>query len=87
MIITTENRTSTAYIGTVDLRDDADMKMVKKIRNMVKEANAHMRDSSNSKRLYVKLQGRGHRRGIRRYNQSLPLSLSDTADVYIYERY
>lgn len=87
MIITTENRTSTAYVGTVDLRDDADMKMVKNIRNMVKDANKHMRDSSNMKRLYVKLQGRGHRRGIRRYNQSLPLSLSDTADVYIYERY
>jgi hypothetical protein len=35
---------------------------------------------------YVKLQGRGPRLGNRRYNQSLPLPLAKTADVYIYER-
>ena len=35
---------------------------------------------------YVKLQGRGPRLGVRRYNQSLPLTLAKTADVYIYER-
>ena len=87
MIITTQNRRSDAYVGTIDLRDQADMKIVADIRKIVKEANMHMRDSSNTKRLYVKLQGRGHRQGIRRYNQSLPLSLSDTADIYIYERY
>ena len=81
-----ENRSNT-YIGTVDLKDERDMKMVKNVRRMVKEANAHMRDSDNGKQLYVKLQGRGHRMGKRRYNQSLPLKFSETADVYIYERH
>lgn len=85
-MIIKENRRSDAYIGTVDLSNPQDMKMVSKIRGMVKEANLHMRDSDNPKRLYVKLQGRGWRMGIRRYNQSLPLPFSETADVYIYER-
>lgn len=86
MIITTQNRKSDAYVGTINLRDESDMKIVANIRQMVKEANTHLRDSDNFKRLYVKLQGRGWRQGQRRYNQSLPLSLSITADVYIYER-
>lgn len=37
-------------------------------------------------RQYVKLQGRGHRFGNRRYNQSLPLPLATHADVYVYIR-
>lgn len=37
-------------------------------------------------RQYVKLQGRGHRRGNRRYNQSLPLNFATHADVYVYVR-
>jgi hypothetical protein len=35
---------------------------------------------------YVKLQGRGPRLGVRRYNQSLPLQYAVTADVYVYNR-
>jgi hypothetical protein len=35
---------------------------------------------------YVKLQGRGHRRGVYHYNQSLPLLYATSADVYVYTR-
>jgi len=35
---------------------------------------------------YVKLQGRGHRHGVYRFNQSLPLMLAKSADVYVYDR-
>lgn len=35
---------------------------------------------------YVKLQGRGYRRGVRSYNQGLPLKYATSADVYVYER-
>jgi hypothetical protein len=38
-------------------------------------------------RQYVKLQGRGHRRGVRRYNDSLPLPYATSADVYVYTRF
>ena len=51
---------------------------------LVKEANAQK--SFGPKPMYIKLQGRGHRMGVRRYNDSLPLKFSDTADVYMYAR-
>lgn len=35
---------------------------------------------------YVKLHGRGYRMGNRRFNQSLPLMLAKSADVYVYKR-
>lgn len=83
-MIIKENRTN-SYIGTVDLSSDQDMLHVKLARNMVKEANAFLREKGE-RQLYVKLQGRGHRMGKRRYNQSLPLKFSKTADVYVYQR-
>jgi hypothetical protein len=43
-------------------------------------------DTWNGTKRYVKLQGRGPRFGNRRYNQSLPLGLSVSADVYVYQR-
>ena len=86
-MIINENRKSDSYLGTFNLSDINDMKMVMGIRRMVKDANEHLRDSdSNTKSLYVKLHGRGHRMGIRRYNQSLPLEFSKTADAYVYLR-
>lgn len=83
-MIIKENRTD-SYIGTVDLSSDRDMLHVKLARNMVKEANTFLREKGE-RQLYVKLQGRGHRMGKRRYNQSLPLKFAKTADVYIYQR-
>lgn len=83
-MIINENRTD-SYMGTVDLSDAADMNMVAIARKLVKEANAKLRESGK-RQMYVKLQGRGYRQGVRRYNQSLPLKYATTADVYIYER-
>ena len=74
------NRTS-SYLGTVQMDSSEDMGQVRAIRRMVKEANQF-----SGKKMYVKLQGRGHRRGNRRYNQSLPLEYATSADVYVYHR-
>jgi hypothetical protein len=82
-MIIKENR-SESYIGTIDLSNGEDVSLVKGIRKLVKEAN---RDKAfGPKAMYVKLQGRGPRLGVYQYNQSLPLSLSKTADVYLYGR-
>ena len=80
------NRT-TAYHFTVRLSDGgqvhADYKdQVDALRAAVKEHNRE----TDGYPLYVKLQGRGHRYGVRRWNQSLPLSMATSADVYVYER-
>ena len=83
MIINT-NRTD-SYIGTVDLSNEGDMKLVAMSRKLVKEANLKLKESGK-RPMYVKLQGRGPRLGVRRYNQSLPLQFAKTADVYIYTR-
>jgi hypothetical protein len=82
-MIIKENRTA-SYIGTVNLADQEDMSLVKGIRKLVKEANKDR--AFGPKPMYVKLQGRGPRLGIYRYNQSLPLTFSKTADVYLYGR-
>lgn len=50
------------------------------IRTVVKLGNAAF-----GTRQYVKLQGRGPRPS-RRYHQSLPLSMAESADVYVYNR-
>lgn len=84
-MIIKENRTD-SYIATVNLKDANDQQWINTIRKAVKEANAFYKESGLSTRKYVKLQGRGHRMGKRRYNQSLPLSFAEKADVYVYDR-
>lgn len=84
-MIINENRTD-AYIATVNLKDPNDRKWIEAIRKSVKEANAFYKERGQSTRKYVKLQGRGHRMGVYRYNQSLPLSFAEKADVYVYDR-
>lgn len=83
-MIINANRTD-SYIGTVDLSNEGDMKLVAMSRKLVKEANLKLKESGK-RPMYVKLQGRGPRLGVRRYNQSLPLQFAKTADVYIYTR-
>lgn len=69
-----------AYVMTVDLvNGKADDEVLNLVRMLVRLENKY-----KGTKKYVKLQGRGPRLG--RYNQSLPLPLSKTADVYIYER-
>ncbi len=75
------NRTD-AYVMTVKLvNGKSDDERLQLLRTLVRLANKN----TGSKK-YIKLQGRGPRLGIRRYNQSLPLPLAESADVYIYER-
>lgn len=84
-MIINENRTD-SYIATVNLKDPEDIKWVETIRSAVKETNVFYKERGESTRKYVKLQGRGHRMGVWRYNNSLPLSFAEKADVYIYNR-
>lgn len=83
----TRTRTST-YRFTVRMLNGKvhpeDQAAVDGLRTVVKLGNTAFGDFEPMK--YVKLQGRGHRRGVRRYNQSLPLTYAVTADVYVYNR-
>jgi hypothetical protein len=84
-MIIKENRTD-SYIATVNLKDPADQEWIKAIRKAVREANAFYKERGQTTRKYVKLQGRGHRMGVYRYHQSLPLTFAEKADVYVYNR-
>jgi hypothetical protein len=84
-MIINENRTK-AYIATVNLNDEEDRNWVKAIRKAVSETNVFYKERGQDTRKYVKLQGRGHRMGKREYNQSLPLSFAERADIYVYDR-
>lgn len=85
MKITFQNRTSDSYYYTVEMKDGrpagTDAEVVAELRRLVKQNNKEF-----GEKLYVKLQGRGHRRGVYRYNQSLPLRFATHADVYVYTR-
>lgn len=99
MKITSQNRTSDSYRFTVRMVNGQvapeDQEVVSQLRALIKNRNAEYskyRFSGNP--LYVKLQGRGPRASQSRrdygysrgYDQGLPLSIADTADVYVYER-
>jgi hypothetical protein len=84
-MIIKENRTD-SYVATVNLKDPSDQQWIKAIRKAVREANAFYKERGQATRKYVKLQGRGHRMGVYRYNQSLPLTFAEKADVYVYDR-
>jgi len=84
MIIKSDRTDS--YIATVDLKDPDDQAWIKTIRNAVKDLNDFQKSRGRSLRQYVKLQGRGHRMGVRQYNQSLPLKFAEKADIYVYNR-
>lgn len=85
MKIKLQNRTSDSYYYTVEMKDGRplgkDAEAVAELRRLVKQHNKVC-----SAKKYVKLQGRGPRRGVYSYNQSLPLRFATHADVYVYER-
>lgn len=74
-----------AYFLTVEMKNGKPTGKgaidVRNLRGYIKLFNKRF-----GKNKYVKLQGRGHRMGNRRYNQSLPLKYATTADVYVYTR-
>lgn len=80
-----KNRTD-AYIGTFHYGCADDMLQLEELRCMVKNMNKSLREAKMDYQFYVKCQGRGHRHGVRRYHQSLPLDLAHSVDAYIYRR-
>lgn len=85
MKYTSRNRMSQSYRFTVKMIDGKvapeDAEFVENLRTVCKRNNKKYGTTD-----YVKLQGRGHRCGVYRYNQSLPLPLATSADVYVYKR-
>ena len=76
------NRTS-AYRFTVQMENGKPVSQQAHLVEALRKTIS-VEDSWKGTRRYVKLQGRGPRLGNRRYNQSLPLTLSVYADVYVY---
>lgn len=81
------NQRTSSYRFTVRLSNNGqvhadDKPLVDALRSAVKKYNRE----TGGNPLYVKMQGRGHRYGIRKWNQSLPLGMAVSADVYVYER-
>lgn len=88
MGIRIDNTRTDAYVGTFDKSNKDDMKQLETVRSIVSRMNKDLRASGFNYQFYVKCQGRGPlRRGDRRYLQSLPLSLAEKLDAYIYRRY
>jgi hypothetical protein len=81
-------RISKCYRFTVQMKDGKavgnNAKSLELLRQDIKAENV---SQEHGKKKYVKLQGRGHRHGSRRFCQGLPLSLAERADVYVYDRY
>jgi len=84
MMIDTSSERSKAYLGTFNVNDE-DMLEVNQIRKMVSNLNRDLKAFGYQYRYYVKLQGRGPRPSPR-YWQSLPLSMAERVDAYIYRR-
>ena len=86
MGIQVSTKRTDAYIGTFDYGSADDMLQLEEVRGMVKNMNKMLREDGYDYSFYVKCQGRGPRQGVRRYNQSIPLTLAERVDAYIYRR-
>ena len=84
-MIINENRTD-SYVATINLYDPDDQEYLKGVRKGVSIANRIFKEEGCDHREYVKLHGRGHRMGVRKYGAELPLRYAKTADIYIYKR-
>lgn len=96
MKFTSKNRNSTSYRMTVKMVNGKvaakDAVAVQELRTLISNNNKMF--GNYVKTQYVKLQGRGPRAEqsrrdfgyARGYDQSLPLGLASTADVYVYNR-
>jgi hypothetical protein len=81
-MIVNPNR-SNAYVGTFNFTDE-DQNELSQIRKIVRNLNKDLKQFGYHYRYYVKLQGRGKER--KNYQFSLPLSLAEKVDAYIYRR-
>lgn len=81
-IETKEGRTP-RYYGTVELVDGkSSSEELAKLRRAISNLN-----KSCDTKHYVKLHGRGTRKGVPHWNKELPLKEATHADVYVYERF
>jgi hypothetical protein len=80
----TKQRTE-AYIGTFGM-DEQDQTELASVRRMVTNLNRDLKEQGYFYRYYVKAQARGHRQGVHRYRNSLPLKYASKVDAYIYRR-
>lgn len=88
MGIRIDNTRTDAYVGTFDKSNEDDMRQLETVRSIVSRMNKDLRTGGFNYQFYVKCQGRGpRRRGNRSYLHSLPLSLAEKLDAYIYRRY
>jgi len=73
-------RESDSYFGTFDPLDPA----IEDLRGLVRSMNRMLKEGGREERYYVKLHGRGPRRG--KYISELPLKFAERVDAYIYQR-
>ena len=88
-IKTNKGRESQAYIGTFKYDSYDDMFQLEDLRAMVKHMNRDLRAAKMDYQFYVKCQGRSDtiKRSFGKYYYSLPLSVADRVDAYIYRRH
>lgn len=81
--IETKQGRTPRYYGTVELVDGkSSSEELMKLRRAIRSLN-----KSCDTKHYVKLHGRGPRKGVPHWNKELPLKEATHADVYVYERY
>lgn len=76
-----KQRTDT-YIATFAPGDPG----IDSLRGFMKKCNIMLKESGRAERYYIKLRARGHRQGVQRYQQELPLRFAERLDAYMYQR-
>jgi|TARA_B100001287_G_scaffold258593_1_gene245106 hypothetical protein len=74
-----------SYIGTFGM-DEQDQTELASVRRMVKNLNRDLKNMGYMYRYYVKAHGRGHRQGVYKWQNELPLKYASKVDAYIYRR-
>ena len=78
-----------SYIGTFSKENKDDMEQLDTVRKIVSNLNKDLRIAGKDYQFYVKCQGRSDtvKRSFSKYYYSLPLSVADRVDAYIYRRH
>lgn len=76
---------SDSYIGTYGM-DEQDQVELASVRRMVTNLNKDLKNMGYNYRYYVKAHGRGHRQGVYKWRNELPLKYASKVDAYIYRR-
>ena len=76
---------SDSYVGTFGM-DEQDQTELASVRRMVTNLNKYLKNMGYNYRYYVKAHGRGHRQGVYKWRNELPLKYASKVDAYIYRR-